>query len=72
MLGLDQICKIFIPGGLDLSIFGINDLLVPCWLNAKARRVGPGLFGFAYCFNYTGWRETSMPTSGKIYVVWLV
>jgi hypothetical protein len=27
-LGLDQICKIFIPDGLDLSISGINDLPV--------------------------------------------
>jgi len=26
MLGLDQISKIFISDGLDLSIFGINNL----------------------------------------------
>ena len=32
----------------------------------------PGLFGFAYCFNYMGWRETSMPTFEKNYVVWMV
>jgi hypothetical protein len=48
MLGLDQISKIFIPEGLDLSISGINHLLVSCWLKAKTRRAWPGLFGFAY------------------------
>jgi hypothetical protein len=31
----------------------------------------PGLF-VTYCFNYTPWRETTMPTFKKIYVVWLV
>jgi hypothetical protein len=57
-LDLDQVCKIFIPDGLDMSISGINNLLVKC----EGPASWPGLFGFAYCFNYTRWRETTMPS----------
>jgi len=41
---------------LDLSISGINDLPVSCWLNAKTRRLA-GSVCLCYYFNYTRWRE---------------
>jgi hypothetical protein len=57
MLSLDLV---WIGSGLSLDLVETAEGQGP--VKCEGPAVGPGLFSFAYWFNYTPWRETTMPT----------